>query len=154
MLAEYGTLSLAEVLAPAIEMADGYPIEARDSPNRIEREQGAPQAVAVLARVLLPHPGEAREAPRAGEIFRQPDLAATLRKLVDAETRGAQGAASRARTRSWPRTTASTGRHRAGVRARRAEQGGLFTRDDLAQLEGEDRGAASARTTRASRSTS
>ena len=29
--------------------------------------------------------GEAREAPEAGEIFRQPDLAATLRKLVEAE---------------------------------------------------------------------
>ncbi len=28
MLAEYGTMSLADVLAPAIEMADGYPIEA------------------------------------------------------------------------------------------------------------------------------
>src|SRR5918993_948752 len=27
MLAEYGKLSLAEVLAPSIEMADGYPIE-------------------------------------------------------------------------------------------------------------------------------
>ena len=29
MLAEYGKMSLAEVLAPAIEMADGYPIEAQ-----------------------------------------------------------------------------------------------------------------------------
>src|SRR5207245_122655 len=28
MLAEYGTLSLGDVLAPAIQMADGYPIEA------------------------------------------------------------------------------------------------------------------------------
>src|SRR5881396_2316437 len=28
MLAEYGTLSLREVLAPALQMADGYPIEA------------------------------------------------------------------------------------------------------------------------------
>src|SRR6266850_2018468 len=27
MLAEFGTMSLAEVLAPAIEMADGYPME-------------------------------------------------------------------------------------------------------------------------------
>src|SRR2546429_4453228 len=35
MLAEYGTLSLAEVLAPAIEMADGYPMEAELS-NTIE----------------------------------------------------------------------------------------------------------------------
>ena len=29
MLAEYGKLSLADVLAPAIQMADGYPIEAQ-----------------------------------------------------------------------------------------------------------------------------
>src|SRR6266852_5581255 len=29
MLAEYGKLSLAEILAPAIDMADGYPIEAQ-----------------------------------------------------------------------------------------------------------------------------
>ena len=36
MLAEYGTLSLAEVLAPAIELADGYPIEA-ETANSIER---------------------------------------------------------------------------------------------------------------------
>ena len=35
--------------------------------------------------MFLPHPGEAREAPEPGEIFRQPDLAATLRKLVEAE---------------------------------------------------------------------
>ena len=34
---------------------------------------------------MLPHPGEKREGPAAGEIFRQPDLAATLRKLVEAE---------------------------------------------------------------------
>ena len=36
MLAEYGKLSLAEVLAPAIEMADGYPIEAQAA-DLIER---------------------------------------------------------------------------------------------------------------------
>src|SRR4051812_21750614 len=29
MLAEYGTLSLEDVLAPAMQMADGYPIEAQ-----------------------------------------------------------------------------------------------------------------------------
>jgi gamma-glutamyltranspeptidase/glutathione hydrolase len=29
MLAEWGKLSLKEVLAPAIEMADGYPIDAQ-----------------------------------------------------------------------------------------------------------------------------
>src|SRR5688572_32703684 len=34
---------------------------------------------------MLTHPGETKEAPQPGEILRQPDLAATLRKLVDAE---------------------------------------------------------------------
>src|SRR5215204_7110346 len=38
MLAEYGTLSLEQVLAPAIQMADGYPIEAQTA-NRIERQK-------------------------------------------------------------------------------------------------------------------
>ena len=36
MLAEYGTMSLKEVLAPAIQMADGYPIEPQTA-NSIER---------------------------------------------------------------------------------------------------------------------
>src|ERR687896_804106 len=38
MLAEYGTLSLADVLAPAIQLADGYPIEAQTA-NAIERQK-------------------------------------------------------------------------------------------------------------------
>src|SRR5215213_6871970 len=38
MLAEYGTLSLEEVLAPAIQMADGYAIEAQLA-NTIERQK-------------------------------------------------------------------------------------------------------------------
>ncbi|MEE4281691.1 MAG: gamma-glutamyltransferase, partial [Pseudomonadales bacterium] len=36
MLAKYGTLSLKEVLAPAMEMAEGYPMEAQTA-NSIER---------------------------------------------------------------------------------------------------------------------
>ncbi|MEQ8812810.1 MAG: gamma-glutamyltransferase, partial [Imperialibacter sp.] len=36
MLAEYGTMSLKEVLAPAMELAAGYPIEAQTA-NAIER---------------------------------------------------------------------------------------------------------------------
>src|SRR5688500_12627208 len=38
MVAEYGKLSLAEVLAPAIQLADGYPIEAQ-LVGRIEAEK-------------------------------------------------------------------------------------------------------------------
>ncbi len=84
MLAEYGKLSLREVLEPAIRMADGYPIE-EETANSIERNKRWLKQWRYSRAVMLPHAGEAREAPEAGEIFRQPELAATLRKLVDAE---------------------------------------------------------------------
>ncbi len=86
MLAEYGTLSLRDVLEPAIRMADGYPIE-EETANSIERNKRWLKQWRYSRAVMLPHLGEAREAPEAGEIFRQPDLAATLRKLVDTEQR-------------------------------------------------------------------
>jgi gamma-glutamyltranspeptidase/glutathione hydrolase len=84
MLAEYGTLSLADVLEPAIQMADGYPIEAQ-SADAIERNKRRIKEWKYSTEVYLTHPGEEREAPYPGEIFRQDDLAATLRKLVEAE---------------------------------------------------------------------
>src|SRR5689334_935773 len=90
MLAEYGKLSLAEVLAPAIEMADGYPIEAQAA-DTIEKFKDELRKWPESKRTFLVHDGQVQEgkskraAPVAGEIFRQPDLAATLRKLVDAE---------------------------------------------------------------------
>jgi len=88
MLAEFGTKSLAEVLAPAIEMADGYPIEAQAA-DQIERMRGEIEKWPASKRVFLPNfnaqDPKQRAAPRAGDIFRQPELAATLRKLVEAE---------------------------------------------------------------------
>ena len=84
MLAEYGKLSLAEVLAPSIELADGYPIEAQIA-DSIERWKGELRKWPESKRTFLVHGGAARAAPEPGEIFRQPELAATLRKLVDAE---------------------------------------------------------------------
>jgi gamma-glutamyltranspeptidase/glutathione hydrolase len=84
MLAEFGTLSLADVLGPSIQMADGYPIEAA-SADFIERTKRLTKQWPYSADVFLTHPGEQREAPAAGEIFSQQDLASTLRKLVDAE---------------------------------------------------------------------
>ena len=84
MLAEFGTMSLADVLAPAIEMADGYPIEAQAA-DAIERQKSEIKKWSYSKDVFLPHAGDDREAPRAGEIFKQADLAATLRKLVESE---------------------------------------------------------------------
>ncbi len=88
MLSRYGTMSLAEVLAPAIQMADGYPIERAQADN-MERRREMLLQWPHSARVFLPHlsseEGDGRAAPSEGEIFRQPDLLDTLRKLVDAE---------------------------------------------------------------------
>ena len=92
MLAEYGTLSLAEVLAPAMEMAQGYPMEASTA-RRIRSAADRIREWPYSAEVYLTHPeDEDNPAPRPGEIFRQPDLLATLQKLVNAEeTALAQG---------------------------------------------------------------
>ena len=84
MLADYGRLSLAEVLAPAIEMAEGYPMEAQTA-NSIERMKEVIRRWPTSRKVFLVHEGEEREAPYPGEIFRQPDLKATLLKLVGRE---------------------------------------------------------------------
>ena len=94
MLGEYGTMSLADVLAPAIEIADGYAIDA-ETADKIERFKDRLKEWPYSKRVMLPHLGEAREAPRAGEIFRQPELAATLRKLVEAERQALAAGRSR-----------------------------------------------------------
>src|SRR5688500_10380208 len=75
MLAEFGTLSLAEVLAPAIQMADGYAIEA-ESADDMEQSRFETIRWPDSRRVFLPHLDLAnpakRAAPRAGDIFRQP----------------------------------------------------------------------------------
>ncbi len=84
MLAEYGTMSLKEVLAPAMEMAAGYPIEGQTA-DLMERHKEKIKAWPYSKKVYLTHLGEEREAPYAGEIFKQLDLLNTLQKLVEAE---------------------------------------------------------------------
>lgn len=84
MLAEYGTLSLADVLAPAIEMADGYPIEA-GAVRGIRRERARLAEWPYSRRVFLAYGAEGNAPPTVGQVFRQPELKETLEKLVAAE---------------------------------------------------------------------
>ncbi len=131
MLAEYGTLSLAEVLAPAIELADGYPIEAQTA-DRIESVKAQLAHWPDSRRVLLPHAGSAREAPAPGEIFRQPDLAATLRKLVATERAALAAGKDRKAAILAAYDRFYRGDIAADIVAGTRALGGLFTRDDLA----------------------
>ena len=94
MLAQYGTLSLGEVLQPALEMAQGYPMEAQTA-DSIERMKQHIKKWPSSQRTFLVHRGESREAPVAGEVFSQPDLFRTLTKLVEAERTGLDAGLSR-----------------------------------------------------------
>jgi gamma-glutamyltranspeptidase/glutathione hydrolase len=131
MEAEYGKLSLAEVLAPAIQMADGYPIEAQLA-NTIEHYKPWIRKWKYAPGIMLTHPGAAHEAPEPGEIFVQKDLATTWRKLVEAEQQARRAGKSRRDA-----IYAAYDRFYKGDIARELvrgvrEDGGLFTMEDLA----------------------
>src|SRR5688500_5759599 len=127
MLAEFGKLSLKEILAPAMQMADGYPID-EALVSRIDREKAKMRQWPYSKRIFFPRMDE---APRAGEVWRQPDLLATLQKLVDAEAEALKSGQSRREA-----ILAANDRFYRGdiaqefVRGSR-EMGGLHTREDL-----------------------
>ena len=131
MLAEYGTMSLGQVLEPAIEMADGFPI---DSPlvNTIEHYKELIKQWPDSRRVMLPHLGAAHEAPEPGEIFRQPDLAASLRKLVEAERQALRSGKDRKAAIRAAYDRFYKGDIASDLVGAVRELGGLFTLEDLA----------------------
>ena len=81
-LDQFGTKSLAEVMQPAIELADGFPIDELRV-QYIKTRAPVFSAWADAKRVFLPR----GEVPKVGDIFVQADLARTLREIVAAENR-------------------------------------------------------------------
>ena len=132
MLAEYGTMSLKQVLTPAMQMADGYPME-DETARSIERNKERIKQWPYSKAVFLPHAGQQYEAPEAGELFRQQDLLQTLQKMVDAE----QEALKKGKNRKEA-IYAAYDRFYKGDIAKEfvrgcQEQGGLITMEDLAK---------------------
>src|SRR5437773_6258746 len=133
MLAEFGTMSLKDVLEPAMQMADGYPIEA----ELVRKINNVTNAVKLKKwpyskKVFFPHSGQTNEAPRAGEIWRQQDLLATLQRLVDAEAQALRAGKNRQQA-----IYAAYDRFYKGDIAEEfcrgsREQGGLHTASDVA----------------------
>lgn len=131
LLAEYGTMSLEQVLKPAMELAAGYPIEAQTA-NSIEGNKKYIKDWPYSKAVFLPHLGQKREAPEAGEIFVQQDLFNTLSKMVEAEKMALKKGKSRKEA-----IMAAYDRFYKGDIAKEfvrgcQEQGGLITEQDLA----------------------
>jgi gamma-glutamyltranspeptidase / glutathione hydrolase len=90
-LRDYGTKSFSEAVAPALEFADGSAIdEQRSSSILASREFFGlwPSS----AKHFMPD----GHAPMPGEIFRQPDLARTIRGMIDAEKKALAAGATRA----------------------------------------------------------
>jgi len=85
-LDQFGTKTLAEVMEPAIQLADGFPVDelrVQYIKTRSPIFSQWPDA----KRVFLP----GGEIPKAGDIFVQADLARTLREIVRAERLASKG---------------------------------------------------------------
>ena len=125
LLDRWGTMTFAQVLQPAIDMAEnGFPIG--------ERMAGAIGG----SRKLKKYPTSVKvyfpdgSAPKPGDIFKNPDLARTMRKLVEAEkanaSKGRHEALKAARDRFYKGDIART------MAKFAEEQGALFRYEDFA----------------------
>jgi gamma-glutamyltranspeptidase/glutathione hydrolase len=125
LLDRWGTMTFAQVLQPAIDMAEnGFPIG-----ERMARDiAGSQKLKKYPTSVKVYFPGGA--APKPGDIFKNPDLARTLRKLVDAEKesagKGRHEALKAARDRFYKGDIARA------MAKFSEEQGGLFRYEDFA----------------------
>ena len=125
LLDRWGTMNFAQVLSEAIDLAEnGFPVG--DSFARAAATTQKIRKYPTSAKVYLPN----GRAPLAGEIFRNPDLARTLRRLVEAETqnkgKGRHEALKAARDRFYKGDIARE-------MARFSEEnGGLFRYEDFA----------------------
>jgi gamma-glutamyltranspeptidase/glutathione hydrolase len=130
-LQNFGTMSLAQVLEPAIELADGFPMYGilRDSllahrRNTVRWEWSR--------RTYYPD----NRVPEPGEMFRQPNLAATLRALVSAERAALARGAGRAKAIEAGRDVFYKGDVGKRIAAAVQADGGLMRHEDLANYQG------------------
>lgn len=125
LLDRWGTMSFAQVLAEAIDLAEnGFPVG--DSLARALQTSQKLHKYSTSMKVYLP----GGHAPQAGEIFRNPDLARTLKRLVEAETqnksKGRHAALKAARDRFYKGDIARE------MAAFSEANGGLFRYEDFA----------------------
>jgi gamma-glutamyltranspeptidase/glutathione hydrolase len=88
-LDQFGTKTLEEVMQPAIELADGFPIDELRVQYITTRSTVFSQWPDAK-RVFLPN----GQIPKVGDLFVQADLAKTLREIVRAERLGSKGTRS------------------------------------------------------------
>lgn len=124
-LARYGRLTLADVLAPAIELCDGFPVFPRLA-RALAAWQEAMSAWPATSAVYAP----GGRTPRAGELLVQRELGDLFRRLVAIErahdVRGRAAAIMAARDALYHGDIARE------IAAFCAREGGALTQEDLA----------------------
>ena len=126
-LERHGTMRLEEVLAPAVDYAkNGHPLEASVA-RAIRSSEEVFRRFPTSTRMFLP---EGR-APETGELFRMPDLARTLEKLVEAERNALAAGKSREAALRAAFDRFYSGDIAAEMARFYRENGGLFTMEDF-----------------------
>ncbi|HVD51897.1 MAG TPA: gamma-glutamyltransferase family protein [Candidatus Udaeobacter sp.] len=123
-LARHGRLSLAEVLAPSIELCDGFPVYPRLA-AAVERLAERLAEWPTSAEVFLPN----GRPPRVGEILVQRDLGALFRRLAAIEQ--AHQGRGRASAIMAARDSIYLGDIADEIASFMREAGGAITKDDL-----------------------
>jgi gamma-glutamyltranspeptidase / glutathione hydrolase len=126
LLDRWGTMSFEQVLQPAIDLAEnGFPL----SEGRARMITNAQKILKYPSTVKIYKPNG--EAPKAGDIFKNSDLARTLKKLVEAErankSKGRHEALKAARDRFYKGDIAHE------MAAFSEANGGLFRYEDFAE---------------------
>ncbi len=81
-LKTHGTMKLSQVMAPAIRLAkDGFPITEK-LVREFDQEKSDLEKFSVSKRIFLTNSQNQNQAYKVGDIFRQPDLAATLERIA------------------------------------------------------------------------
>jgi gamma-glutamyltranspeptidase / glutathione hydrolase len=127
-LREYGTKSVADVLAPAIELADGAPVDEMRALT-LQASRKFLSAWPTSKAVFLPNNGA---PPKEGEIFHQPNLAKTLRAMVAAEAAAKAKGANRVQGIDAVRDYFYRGEIAKKIDAFMKVNGGLLRYEDMA----------------------
>ena len=130
LLDRWGTMSFEQVLQPAIELAEnGFPLSERGASYIAGSKKILKYPTTV--KIYLPN----GRPPQAGEILRNPDLARTFKKLVEAEranqAKGRHEALKAARDRFYKEDIARE------LAAFSEANGGLFRYEDFAEYTAE-----------------
>jgi gamma-glutamyltranspeptidase / glutathione hydrolase len=130
-LEKYGTRSLAEVLAPAIELADGFPMYTFLE-HYLASERKGSEPYEWSMKTYYPD----GKVTQAGQVFRQPNLAATLRALASAEAAAKANGATREQAIQAGRDAFYKGSLAQRITAAVRAAGGVMTDDDLSSYHG------------------